>query len=156
MSQMANIFYFFWVIQESHMEKLISNSDSTSKKSVEKRQVWVKVIWEKKLRIGQEDKNDKQSFYEVRVRGVIIVEFTIMESFVVWSLWNFRKCFKSFTNVLCFKCFFFWAKNSVFEKDIIEKSLPKLFCYVAAPKIKPLKSQKHFLKWKFPLKQMQQ
>ena len=52
--------------------------------------------------------------------------------------------------------FFFLAKNSVFEKDIIEKSLPKLFCYVAAPKIKPLKSQKHFLKWKFPLKQMQQ
>ena len=32
----------------------------------------------KKLRVGEEDKNDKQSFYGVRVRGV-----TIVESFVV-------------------------------------------------------------------------
>ena len=45
---MENIFYFFWVIQESHMEKLIPNSDSTSKKSVEKRQVWVKESFGKK------------------------------------------------------------------------------------------------------------
>ena len=42
-----------------------------------------RVIWEKKkkLRVGQEDENDKQSFYGVRVRGVII-----LESFVIWSL----------------------------------------------------------------------
>ena len=40
----------------------------------------------KKLRVGQEDKNDKQSFYGMRVRGVTIVEFNIVESFVVWSL----------------------------------------------------------------------
>ena len=79
------------------MEKLIPNSDSTSKKLVEKRQVWVKESFggKKKLRVGQEDKNDKQSFYGVRVRGV-----TILESFVIWSLWLFRRCFKSFK-----KCF---------------------------------------------------
>ena len=76
------------------MEKLIPNSDSTSKKLVEK--VWVKESFgKKKLRVGQEDKNDKQSFYGVRVRGV-----TIVESFVIWSLWHFRRCFKSFR-----KCF---------------------------------------------------
>ena len=38
-------------------------------------------LGKKKLKVGQEDKNDKQSFYGVRVRGV-----TIVESFVVWSL----------------------------------------------------------------------
>ena len=83
MSQMENIFYSFWVIQESHMEKLIPNSDSTSKKISRKATSLSKrVIWEKKkLRVGQEDKNDKRSFYGVRVRGV-----TIVESFVVWSL----------------------------------------------------------------------
>ena len=78
-------------------------------------------------------------------------------SLLLYGVYDISKdVLKVSQNVLCFKCFFFWAKCSVFEKDIIEKSLPKLFCCEAAPKIKPLKSQKHFLKWKFPLKQMQQ
>ena len=75
MSQMENIFYFFW-------EKLIPNLDSTSKKISRKATSLSKShLGKKKLRVGQEDKNDKQSFYGVRVRGV-----TIVESFVVWSL----------------------------------------------------------------------
>ena len=66
------------------MEKLIPNSDSTSKKISRKATGLSKrVIWEKKkkLRVGQEDKNDKQSFYEVRVR-----ELPLWSLFFIWSL----------------------------------------------------------------------
>ena len=130
------------------MEKLISNSDSTSKKSVEKRQVWVKESFgKKKLRVGQEDKNDKQFSMEWE-----------WGELPLWSLLLYGACdisedvFKVSENVLWFKKGIVFAKYSVFAKDIIEKSLP----VGKKKKKKPLKSRKHSLKWNFPLKQMQQ
>ena len=102
------------------MEKLISNSDSTSKKSVEKRQVWVKESFgKKKLRVGQEDKNDKQFSMEWE-----------WGELPLWSLLLYGACdisedvFKVSENVLWFKKGIVFAKYSVFAKDIIEKSLP--------------------------------
>ena len=78
MSQMENILFILGKIDPKfrlYIKKISRKATSLSKSHLGK-----------KLRVGQEDKNDKQLFYEVRVRGVIIVEFTIMESFVVWSL----------------------------------------------------------------------
>ena len=83
MSQMENILFLLGKIDPKfrlYIKKISRKATSLSKR----------VIWEKKkiyiyiyiyLRIGQKDKNDKQSFYGVRVRGV-----TILESFIIWRL----------------------------------------------------------------------
>ena len=137
MSQMANIFYFFWVIQESHMEKLIPNSDSTSKKSVEKRQVWVKESFgKKKLRVGQEDKNDKRfSLWSESEGSCHCGVFCYMELVTFQKM--FSKFQKMFYDLYCFCQIFSFCKRYYWK---ISTRWPK------KTKKKPLKNRKHSLK----------
>ena len=123
------------------MEKLIPNSDSTSKKSVEKRQVWVKESFgKKKLRVGQEDKNDKQFSMEWE-----------WGELPLWSLLLYGACdisedvFKVSENVLWFKKGIVFAKYSVFAKRCYWKISTRW------PKKKAFKKSKTFFEMKISI-----
>ena len=125
------------------MEKLISNSDSTSKKSVEKRQVWVKESFgekKKKLRV---------------VKKTRMINSRSMEwewgELPFWSLLLYGACdisedvFKVSENVLWFKKGIVFAKYSVFAKRCYWKISTRW------PKKKAFKKSKTFFEMKISI-----